>query len=60
MRRGPLQGDRRRGGAAHHGRGHGHSPACLSIELRNADTKELLCRVEPRLGKGDEAMDEEG
>lgn len=40
--------------------GHCHAPACLSLELWNADTNTLLCRVTPVLGQGDAAMDELG
>ncbi|KAL7556779.1 hypothetical protein ACA910_005221 [Epithemia clementina (nom. ined.)] len=31
---------------------HCHAPTCLSMELWNADTGELLCRTEPEHGKG--------
>ncbi len=31
---------------------HCHAPTCLSMELYNDDTGELLCRVEPFRGKG--------
>ena len=31
---------------------HCHSPACLSVELWNDDTGELLCRNEPMYGNG--------
>jgi len=40
--------------------GHCHAPACLSLELWNDDTKELVCRVTPRLGHGDAVYDEAG
>ena len=40
--------------------GHCHSPACLSLELYNDETGELLCQVSPRMGKGDKAHDEDG
>ncbi|VEU35647.1 unnamed protein product [Pseudo-nitzschia multistriata] len=44
---------------------HCHAPMCLSMELYNADTGELLCSVEPIAGRGgsggnDGAYDEEG
>jgi hypothetical protein len=38
---------------------HCHAPGCLSGELINADTDELLCRVEPTHGSGEAPMDEE-
>ncbi|CAE8678345.1 unnamed protein product [Polarella glacialis] len=38
--------------------GHCHSPACLSLELRNADTGELLCSVQPMSGRSSSAKDE--
>lgn len=40
--------------------GHCHAPACLSLELWNEDTGELLCRVTPVHGGGDAAQDEKG
>lgn len=40
--------------------GHCHAPACLSLELWNRDTGELLCRVTPKHGSGDAAQDEAG
>jgi len=40
--------------------GHCHAPACLSLELWNEDTGELLCQVTPALGSGDEAQNEKG
>jgi len=40
---------------------HCHAPSCLSMELYNADTGELLCRVEPRPGQStDKVYDELG
>jgi len=33
--------------------GHCHAPSCLSIELYNADTGQLLCRQAPITGQGD-------
>jgi len=38
---------------------HCHSPSCLGGELYNADTGEMLCKVEPVLGSSDDPMDEE-
>ena len=32
--------------------GHCHAPSCLSMELYNVDTGELLCRQEPVFGQG--------
>jgi hypothetical protein len=40
--------------------GHCHSPACLSLELYNDDSGELLCRITPVHGTGDKVYDEEG
>ena len=40
--------------------GHCHSPACLSVELRNEDTGETLCLITPRHGQGDAVYDEKG
>jgi len=40
--------------------GHCHSPGCLSLELYNADTRELLCHIKPVFGTGSSAMDEAG
>jgi hypothetical protein len=39
---------------------HCHAPACLSMELYNADTGQLLCSVEPIFGKTDDIYDEFG
>mmetsp|Transcript_379 Transcript_379/g.1116 ORF Transcript_379/g.1116 Transcript_379/m.1116 type:complete len:540 (+) Transcript_379:1019-2638(+) len=40
---------------------HCHAPTCLSMDLFNADTGELLCHVEPIRGKGsDSPYDEHG
>lgn len=40
---------------------HCHAPSCLSMELYNADTGELLCGVAPVVGQGtDELYDELG
>ena len=40
--------------------GHCHAPSCLSMELYNADTNELLCRHDPVYGKTHETFDELG
>jgi hypothetical protein len=40
--------------------GHCHAPSCLSMELYNADTNELLCRHDPVYGKSHEIFDELG
>lgn len=41
---------------------HCHAPSCLSMELYNADTGQLLCHVEPIYGHGDsqKTYDENG
>jgi hypothetical protein len=39
---------------------HCHAPSCLSMELYNADTGLLLCRVEPIFGETNEVYDEDG
>lgn len=39
---------------------HCHAPDCLSMELYNADTGRLLCRMEPEFGASDEVYDERG
>ena len=39
---------------------HCHAPSCLSMELYNADTGELLCHVEPIHGLSGELYDETG
>jgi hypothetical protein len=41
---------------------HCHAPVCLSMELYNADTGQLLCHVEPLRGSGSSAekYDEDG
>lgn len=41
---------------------HCHAPSCLSMELYNADTGQLLCHVEPIYGQGksDNRYDEHG
>ena len=33
--------------------GHCHAPTCLSMELYNADTGMLLCRIDALYGKSD-------
>jgi hypothetical protein len=38
---------------------HCHAPSCLSVELYNADTGELLCHVEPRPGKSTDKVHDE-
>ena len=38
---------------------HCHSPACLGGKLYNADTGELICHVQPALGRSTVAHDEE-
>jgi hypothetical protein len=40
--------------------GHCHAPSCISMELYNADTQELLCRHDPVYGKSHEIFDELG
>ena len=40
--------------------GHCHSPACLSLELWNADSNERLCRITPTMGRSDKVWDEHG
>eukprot|EP01065_Artemidia_motanka_P015646 TRINITY_DN19389_c0_g1_i1.p1 TRINITY_DN19389_c0_g1~~TRINITY_DN19389_c0_g1_i1.p1 ORF type:complete len:751 (+),score=147.28 TRINITY_DN19389_c0_g1_i1:315-2255(+) len=40
--------------------GHCHSPACISMELYNSDTGDLLCRIEPHMGNSSVDMDESG
>jgi len=37
---------------------HCHAPACISSELYNEDTGELLCRNTPLYGAGEKAFDE--
>jgi len=39
---------------------HCHAPSCLSMELYNADTGRLICRVEPMYGQSGEVFDEHG
>jgi len=39
---------------------HCHAPDCLSMELYNADTGRLLCRMEPQFGASDHVYDERG
>ena len=40
--------------------GHCHAPSCISMELYNADTNEILCRHDPVYGKSHEIFDELG
>ena len=41
--------------------GHCHAPSCISMELYNQDTGELLCKQEPIFGRGgDDPFDEKG
>jgi len=40
--------------------GHCHAPSCISMELYNADTNELLCRHDPVYGKSADIFDELG
>lgn len=41
--------------------GHCHAPTCISFELFNADTNELICSQKPVYGSGDNAtFDEKG
>ena len=37
---------------------HCHAAACISMELHNADTGELICRNTPVFGTGDEIFNE--
>lgn len=39
---------------------HCHAPACISVELINADTGESICLMKPIYGQGDDAKDETG
>jgi len=39
---------------------HCHAPSCLSMDLYNADTGQLLCHVEPNHGSGKGLYDEDG
>jgi hypothetical protein len=40
--------------------GHCHAPSCISIELYNADTGELICRQTPIWGTGNDIFNEIG
>ena len=40
--------------------GHCHSPHCISLELFNDDTGELICRITPVRGSSDATYDEDG
>lgn len=39
---------------------HCHGPACISMQMINADTNETICYTEPHYGKTDRAVDEAG
>ena len=39
---------------------HCHGPACISMEMINADTNETLCYTEPAYGMSDQATNESG
>jgi len=39
--------------------GHCHAPSCLSMELYNADTGDLICEVKPTIGQGTNARFDE-
>lgn len=39
---------------------HCHAPSCISLELYNGDTGELICRQLPVFGQSDKIYDEEG
>lgn len=39
---------------------HCHAPSCISMDLYNADTGDLLCHVEPTFGKTNKVYDEHG
>jgi len=39
---------------------HCHAPTCLSMDLYNADTGQLLCHMEPIHGSGKDVYDEHG
>ncbi len=39
---------------------HCHAPSCIAMELYNADTGQLICRVEPTFGQSDEVYHERG
>ena len=39
---------------------HCHAPSCLSMELYNADTGQLLCHMEPIRGQSNQVYDENG
>jgi len=40
--------------------GHCHAPSCISMELYNADTGQLICRQTPTFGNGTEIFNEKG
>jgi len=37
---------------------HCHAPSCISMELYNADTGQLICSVKPKFGKSNDVYDE--
>eukprot|EP01051_Picozoa_sp_SAG22_P004865 SAG22_NODE_273_length_13182_cov_12.693419_10_plen_159_part_00 len=39
---------------------HCHGPACISVEMFNADTNTSICKVWPHYGQSDKALDEAG
>jgi len=39
---------------------HCHAPSCISMELYNADTGELICHVKPTFGVSNEVYNEKG
>lgn len=40
--------------------GHCHAPTCLSFDLYNADTKEIICSQTPTYGTGTNVYNESG
>merc|ERR1711937_205310 len=40
--------------------GHCHAPSCISLDLYNADTGDLLCRQKPTYGTGTKIFNEKG
>ena len=40
--------------------GHCHAPSCISLNLYNADTGQLLCSQTPLYGKSNRIFDEKG
>ena len=39
---------------------HCHGPACISVDMINADTNETICHATPVYGTGDEPLNEAG